>query len=695
MLMIYDTGITEVVSVDKNNLNNVGNLYSTKSGEMVEELDSYLGQTLYNYTASDTETITITSENIGSASSVYSTAASSFEAELEAYLETLAIGRTITKNDLNAESIITAIADGNNITTGGNQVYFKIPCTISEHNQYNTRIQVTIGPSIQWSTDSNMATSTTVDIGNSYVINLNKDNINNAATLYAEKETILKNNTLEYFKSQFCIGQVILPEYLGASTIRSYVNGSKTVYYRPSYNIPAHTEYSESVTVTVGSSISYGDSNTSLHKSYNPGSSYEYTITITKNNVSTAPTTYGEKVALLQGKLDEYLDSLLGTTITSTMLGADTVRSYTIPNTTQVIYFKPRFNIPAHTADDESVTITVGSVIDYGTASGTLDNNYDAGSSHTYSIVITNAELNNLTTLYNQKVALLQTELESYVLTTTLGKVITATDLGAETVRTYQSTSANATVYYKTSYTIPEHVANNFSVTITVGPNVQYGYTNALGRTYNTNQTYTITITKDEIETCDDLYTEKVALLEAKLEEHIAAVRLGTVVTEQNSGASTTRTFYATTSNKNVYFKPEFTIPAHNANDEEITITVGSVIQYGYTSAMDKTYNAGSANTQSIVINRSNVANVATLYTQKADILKGLLDAYLTSIKLDKVVTQQDLGAEQVRTLTTTKAHETIYYKVQYAIAEHTANDTEVQVTLGPYIEWGYDADEV
>ena len=605
----------------------------------------------------------------------------------------MAIGKTVTKEDLGAESVITAVGNNTNITINGQQVYFKILCTIEEHNQYATRVQVTIGPNVQWGTDSTLTTYNSLDLQTSQVVSITKDNIDTEDEAYAASEAIVKQAMLEWLKTNYLLGRVITAEYLGA-TVQHYTNDASVVYYLPEFNIPTHTEFNESVTVTVGSNIEYGTAEETLNEEYDPGQEYEYQITINHSNVSTAPTTYAEKVALLQTQLDTYLDSLLSTTITATMLGADTIREYTIADTDQVIYYRPTYNIPAHSPKDQSVTITVGSEIAWGKTNA-IDHTYDPGENYVYTITINRSNLANIATLYSEKVALLQAQLNTYVLANyTLGKVVTATDLGAETVRNYSSTSTGVAVYYRLSYTIPTHVANNYEVTVTVGPNVQYGYTNELGKTYNLNQTYTITLNHDNLANAATLYDEKADLLEALVEQHVAAVILNTVVTEESAGANTIRTFTATTSGKTVYYRPAYTIPTHTKNDEELTITVGPNIAWGYTNELTKTYSPANAE-QTIALSRQNVANVATLYTQKATILQGLLDTQLTAIKLDKVVTQQDLGAEVVRNITTTKAQEKIYYKVEYTIGQHTANDTEVQVTLGPYIDWGYEENEV
>ena len=654
------------------------------------------GEIDMRYDTGQTKVITVTKDNLNTIDTTYSNEAVLFASSLEEYLETLAIGKTVTKQDLGAESIVTAVGGTTNITVNGQQVYYKILCTIEEHTADSTRVAVTIGPNVQWGTDSTLATNTALDLQYSQVIYITQENIDTEDEVYAASEELVKQRMVTYLKDNYLLGQVITADYLTASTINNYTNDASTIYYRPVYNIPTHTEYDESVTVTVGSTINYGTSESSLDKTYDAGNGYQYSIVINHSSVSTAPTTYGEKVALLQAQLDTYLDSLLSTTVTATTLGADTVRSYTIANTSNVIYYRPVYNIPDHSPDDQSVTISVGSEIEWGYSSNNLDQTYDAGNSHDYTITITRANLSNATTLYTEKADLLQAELNTYIINNlTLGSVVTATTLGAETVRSYSSTSTGTTVYYTVTYSIPTHVANDFEVVVTVGSSASYGYANnALSKTYDLNQTYTITLNHDNIANATTLFTEKANLLQALLETHIAAVILNTVVTASSAGASTIRSFTATTSTKTVFYRPIYNIPEHTAHDEELTITIGADIEWGYSNTLDKTYTA-TGQQQTINLTRSNVANVATLYTAKADILQGLLDAYLTTIKLDKVVTSTDLGSETVRQITTTKAQETIYYKVEYSIGEHTANDTEVQVTLGPYIDWGYEQNEV
>ena len=169
---------------------------------------------------------------------------------------------------------------------------------------------------------------------------------------------------------------------------------------------------------------------------------------------------------------------------------------------------------------------------------------------------------------------------------------------------------------------------------------------------------------------------------------------LGKVVTGTDLGVSDVHYFTATTSGRNVYYTADYVIGSHTAEDTVVAVTVGPGLDYGYASnSLDHEYTVGSA--QTFELTRSNLNEAPSLYSTKAASLASGLDSYLSTIKLNKTITATDLGATEAKKLESNLRKNDIYYKLQYTIGEHTANDTEVQVTLGPNIEWGYDANDL
>lgn len=169
---------------------------------------------------------------------------------------------------------------------------------------------------------------------------------------------------------------------------------------------------------------------------------------------------------------------------------------------------------------------------------------------------------------------------------------------------------------------------------------------------------------------------------------------LGTIVSGEILGVNDIHYFTATTSGRNVYYTADYVIGSHSAADTVVAVTVGPGLDYGYASN-DLSHEYTANESKVFNVTKENISVASGLYSSNAASLTSGLDTYLTSIKLNSTITETVLGAQTPRLLESNLRKSDIYYKLQYTIGQHTANDTEVQVTLGPNIEWGYDANDL
>ena len=367
--MKYDTGLIYVTTIDRANLGNAMDIYAAKVAEMTPELDEHM--------------------------------------------ETLAIGKVIDNTLLNAGTIRPAVKGQYYATIDGKLVYYRIKNEIPPHTADSTRVLVTVGPMIQWGYDENLSTYTESDIGGSYIVALTKDNVDDAADMYAEAEYQLMDEVGTYINS-LTLGTTISAAAIGASDKRTITGSAsgRQYYYRPTYSIPGHRSDSTSVTITIGSSVNFGETN-ELGRTYDTG--LQYSITITPENLSKMKSLYTEKVELLKPKLDEYITTLaIGRVITESLLGVNQTFTANQTISGETIYFKPVFTIPAHTQYDISLTVTLGSTINYGTNSNSLNTTCNLGNDYKYSITFEKDTVDHQLTIFANRLDIIKARFDDH-----------------------------------------------------------------------------------------------------------------------------------------------------------------------------------------------------------------------------------------------------------------------------------------
>ena len=644
MQMRYDTGLIYVTTIDRANLGNAMDIYAAKVAEMTPELDEHM--------------------------------------------ETLAIGKVIDNTLLNAGTIRPAVKGQYYATIDGKLVYYRMKNEIPPHTADSTRVLVTVGPMIQWGYDENLSTYTESDIGGSYIVALTKDNVDEAADMYAEAEYQLMDEVGTYINS-LTLGTTISAAAIGASNIRTITGSAsgRQYYYRPTYSIPGHRSDSTSVTITIGSSVNFGETN-ELGRTCDTG--LQYSITITPENLSKMTSLYTEKVELLKPKLDEYITTLaIGRVITESLLGVNQTFTANQTISGETIYFKPVFTIPAHTQYDISLTVTLGSTINYGTNSNSLNTAYNLGNDYKYSITFEKDTVDHQLTIFANRLDIIKARFDDYLSSIVLGTLITKAMLETDTVHT--CTVYNK-VYYFTggSFSIPGHRTDDKSVTIDIGKDLLYSENSDMSgaKIYTTTGTSPITITRSTLNSANNIYYNAVQTLGTQLANYIESTKLGTTVTPSKLGADTVRNFTTTINKRSIYYRVMYLIPAHSAGDDSVTVTMGPKIQYGPASNnMPYMYDAGEDFEIKLEFTRQNVASCNSIYTSHIPDFQNELDEYFSSLILGTKVTANMLGAGTIRGIMA--LNRGVYYRPEWTIPDHKETDEEVIITVGPEIRFG------
>ena len=633
---------------------------------------------------------TIDKGNLGQAMDIYAAKVQEMEPELDEHMETLAIGTTIDDTLLDAGTIHFAVKGQYYATIDGQIVYYRLLNTIQEHTPDNTRVAVKVGPMIQWGFDQNLSTYTEANIGGDYTVVLTKNNLDQADNLYAEAEYNLMDTVGTYINS-LTLGRTISADAIGASSIRTIVgSGSgKTYYFRPTYTIPAHRSDTRSVTITIGPDINFGETR-DFDRTVDLGSEYEYTITITPENISQMSALYTEKVNLMRNALDAHILTLaMGRTFSEADLGVDKAFAANQTISGETIYFKPSFSIPTHNQYDISLTVILGPTIYYGTSANNLNTSYNLGTDYKYTIKFEKDTITHQLGIFANRLDIVKARFDDYLSSIVLGQLITKDMLETDTIHT--CVVYNKTYYFKGgSFNIPGHRTDDKSISIDIGKDLIYSdRSDMLGsKIYTTNGTSPITITRSNMGSANNIYYNAVHSLGTQLANYIESTKLGTTITPSKLGAETVRSFVTTINQRTIYYKVTYYIPGHAAGDDSVTITQGSKILYGPASNnLSYSYDPGDDYKYELTFTRQNVANCNSMYTANIPIYQQALDDYFSSLILGTKVTANMLAAGTIRTIAV--LNRGVYYRPTWTIPEHNETDEEVIITLGPEIKYG------